>query len=82
MFGLEDQKKKKPAPVFVFDLEKEFADPPKCRELRQKMEERIQKIKELLRDGEDQEAFQGFTLLLDGYQAFLKVMSYKATKAK
>ena len=55
MFGLEGQKKKKPIEEFVFELEKEFKDPSYYKEVRQKIEQRIQKIKESLRAGEDQE---------------------------
>jgi hypothetical protein len=75
MFGLESQKKKKPVEEFVFELEKELKDPQKYRELRQKVDARIQKIKEALRSGEDQEEFDRFGLLLHGYHALLKVMT-------
>lgn len=82
MFGLEGQKKKKPVEEFVFELEKELKDPQKYRELRQRMEERIQKIKKALQTGEDQEEFDRFGLLLQGYNALLKVMSRLAPKVK
>lgn len=83
MFGLEShQKKKKPAEEFVFELEKELKDPQKHKELRQRVEGRLQKIKESLRSGDDQEEFDRFGLLLQGYGALLKVMSRLAPKTK
>ena len=82
MFGLEDQKKKKPTEEFFFDLEKELKDPKKYTELRQRVEGRIQKIKEALRTGEDQEEFDRFGLLLHGYNSLLKVMSRLTSKTK
>lgn len=82
MFGLEGQKKKKPHEEFVFELEKELKDPQKNRELRQRVEKQIQKIKESLRTGDDQEEFDRFGLLLHGYNALLKVMSRLASKPK
>lgn len=75
MFGLENQKKKKPTEEFVFDLEKELKNPKKHQELREHIEKRIQKIKEVLRTGESKEEFDYFGLLLHGYNALLKVMS-------
>ncbi|CUI15979.1 putative needle chaperone SctE [Candidatus Protochlamydia naegleriophila] len=75
MFGLESQKKKKPVEEFVFELETELKNSKKNKELRQKVEERIQKIKEALRSGENQEEFDRFGLLLHGYTSLLKVIS-------
>ncbi|KIC71095.1 Uncharacterized protein DB44_ER00240 [Candidatus Protochlamydia amoebophila] len=43
--------------------------------MRQQVEERIQKIKEALRSGENQEEFDRFGLLLHGYTSLLKVIS-------
>lgn len=82
MFGLESQKKKKPTEEFVFELEKELKDPQKRKELRQRVEERIQKIKEMLRSGDEHEEFERFGLLLHGYNALLKVMSRLMPKTK
>ncbi len=82
MFGLEDQKKKKPSQEFIFELEKDLKDPTKLKMLRQQVEARIQKIKEVLRSGDDQEEFDRFGLLLHGYNSLLKVMSRLAGKAK
>jgi hypothetical protein len=74
MFGLEDQKKKKMEP-FVFDLEKELKDPKKHRELKQKVEARIQQIKTILKSGESKEEFDMLGVLLHGYTSLLKVMA-------
>ncbi|WP_075883349.1 DUF5398 domain-containing protein [Candidatus Protochlamydia sp. W-9] len=75
MFGLEDQKKKKTSEEFVFELEKDLKNPKKNKEIRQQVEEKIQKIKEALRSGENQEEFDRFGLLLHGYTSLLKVIS-------
>lgn len=75
MFGLEGQKKKKPQEEFVFDLEKELKDPKKYKDLKDKVELRVQRIKEMLRTGEDQPDFERLGLLLHGYTSILKVMS-------
>lgn len=80
MFGLEGQQKKKKTEEFVFELEKELKDPKKFQEIKAKIEKRIQKIKDSLRSGDDQEEFDRFGLLLQGYNAILKIMS--RTKAK
>jgi hypothetical protein len=82
MFGLESHKKKKPTDEFVFELEKELKDPQKYKELRERVEGRIQKIKESLRSGDDQEEFNRFGLLLQGYNSLLKVMSRFLSKTK
>ena len=75
MFGLEEQKKKKVEP-FVFELEKELKDPKKHREIKQKIEERIQAIKTGLKTGgEDKNEFDMLGLLLHGYTSLLKVMA-------
>lgn len=82
MFGLEN-KKKKPSQEFVFELEKEIKDPQKYKELNQRIEGRIQKIKEILRSGgNDQEEYSQFSVLLHGYHAISKVMSRVLRKPK
>jgi hypothetical protein len=76
MFGLEGQKKKKQVEEFFFDLEKEIkGNPAKYKELKEKIENRIQRIKEVLRTGETQDEFDRFGLLLHGYTSLLKVLS-------
>ena len=80
MFGLEDQRKKKKTDEFVFDLEKEFKIAKKHKELKKKIEDRIQKIKEVLRGGENKEEFDQFGVLLHGYTSLLKVMARFSAK--
>ncbi len=75
MFGLEDQKKKKKAEEFIFELEKELKSGNKRQELKQRLEEQIQDIKAVLRSGENKEEFDQFGVLLHGYTSLLKVMS-------
>lgn len=74
MYGLEDQKKKKSA-EFEFELEQELKDPVKHKEIKNRIEERIQEIKRILRDGENKKEFERFGLILHGYTSLLKVMS-------
>lgn len=74
MFGLEDQKKKK-VEEFIFELEKELKDPTKHKELKAKVEGRIQEIKEILRSGKNQEDFDKLGVVLHGYAALLKVFA-------
>ncbi|MBA3957794.1 MAG: DUF5398 family protein [Parachlamydiaceae bacterium] len=74
MFGLENQKKKKPE-TFVFDLETTLKDQKKHRETKQKVEERIQKIKTILKSGDNKEDFDKIGVLLHGYTSLLKVMA-------
>ncbi len=82
MFGLERQKKKKPNEEFIFELEKELADPAKHKEIKTRVEQRLQKIKEILRSGDDQVEFDRFGLLLHGYNSLLKVMARSTSKKK
>jgi len=74
MFGLEDQKKKKNE-EFIFDLEKDLKAAKKNLELKKKIENKIQRLKEVLRGGENKEEFDKFGVLLHGYTSLLKVMS-------
>ena len=75
MFGLENQKKKKKIEEFVFDLEQDLKVEKKHKELKKKIEDRIQGIKEVLRSGENEEEFNKFGTLLHGYTSLLKVMA-------
>lgn len=79
MFGLENQKKKKQAEEFVFDLEKDFKNSKKHKEIKKKVEDRIQQIKEVLRGGENKDEFDKFGALLHGYTSLLKVMARFST---
>lgn len=79
MFGLENQKKKKSEP-FVFELEKEFKDKSKHRELKTHIEEQLQKIKNQLQSGEEKKEFDEYGVLLYGYTSLLKVMARSLAK--
>lgn len=81
MFGLEDQQKKGKNNEFVFELEKELKDPAQSKALKAHIEERVQKIKELLRSGENKEEFDNFGVLLHGYTALLKVVGRSTPSA-
>lgn len=82
MFGLESGKKKKVPEEFFFELEKELKDPVKSKEIRERVDKRLQKIKERLRTGDDQMEYARFSLLLLGYTALNKVMSRVTTAKK
>jgi len=75
MFGLENQKKKKQVDEFIFDLEKDLKIGKKHKEIKQKVEDRIQQIKEVLRSGENKDEFDKFGALLHGYTSLLKVIA-------
>lgn len=75
MFGLEGQRKKKKSAKFEFELENELLDTKKHKELKTHVENRIQEIKKLLRDGENKKEFERFGLILHGYTSLLKVFS-------
>ncbi|MBS4168162.1 DUF5398 domain-containing protein [Parachlamydia sp. AcF125] len=81
MFGLEKQKKDQKSEELLFEIEKDLADPMRLRALKQKIELRVQKVKEILRGGENKEEFDQYGALLHGYTSMLKVISrYKAKK--
>lgn len=80
MFGLEDQKKKKKNEDFVFDLEKDLKNAKSHQELKKRIDGQIQKVKEILRAGENKEEFDQFGLLLHGYTSLLKVISRFSAK--
>lgn len=82
MFGLESNKPKKKTAEFVFDLEKELKDPNKHKIIKEKVEKRLQAIKDFLRSGENQEEFDRFGLLLHGYNSLIKVMSRFTSQMK
>lgn len=74
MFGMESQKKKKGG-EFIFELEKEFKNGKLHKDLKDKIDKRIQAIKEVLRSGENKDEFDSYGVLLHGYTSLLKVMS-------
>jgi len=77
MFGLE----KKGRALFEFDLEKEFkSNPSKAKEVLKTVEQRIQEIKNTLRQGAGSEDFDKLGVLLHGYAALQKVLTKVANK--
>lgn len=74
MFGMESDKKKKKAAEYYFDLENDLKDPGKLKAFKEKIEERVQQLKTLLRHGEDKKAFDQTQTLLHGYLATQKVI--------
>ncbi len=77
MFGLE----KKGRALFEFDLEKDLkGNPAKVKELLKKVENRIQEIKNTLRQGAGSEDFDKLGILLHGYAALQKVLTKVANK--
>lgn len=72
MYGLE----KNPKAAFEMDLEKDLKkDPTKAREMIKNVEEKIQEIKGLLRDGSKGADFDNLGVLLHGYTAMLKILN-------
>jgi len=77
MFGLE----KKGKALFEFDLEKELkSNPSKTKDLLKSVENQIQEIKNILRQGTESEDFDRFGILLHGYAALQKVLTKVANK--
>jgi hypothetical protein len=79
MFGME----KKQKALFEFDLEKELKqDPAKKQQLQKHVEENIQEIKNLLRQGASSADFDNYGILLHGYAALQKVANKITSKVK
>ena len=72
MFGLEN--KDTETVDFSYDLEQDLKDPTKAKDIKIELESRVQKLKDLLRKGEDKEVFDQLGSLLHGYMAMKKVM--------
>jgi hypothetical protein len=72
MFGME--KKPKEEKGFAFDLEKELAGEDKRRELAQRIEIKIRRIKDILHTGSKKEEFDQLGILLNGYHALAIVL--------
>jgi hypothetical protein len=77
MFGLEDDKKSKnkDKEKSVFALEQDIKDSNKYHQIKQGVEEKVQKLKNVLKSGEAKEDFSKFGTLLHGYTSLLKVMA-------
>ena len=77
MFGLE----KKGKSLFEFDLEKDLkASPEKIKELQKMVEDKIQEIKQALRQGSASSDFDNYGILLHGYAALQRVLTRIANK--
>jgi len=77
MFGLE----KKGRALFEFDLEKELkSNPSKAKEVLKTVEQRINDIKNTLRQGAAAEDFDKLGILLHGYAALQKVLTKVSNK--
>ncbi len=82
MFGLESGKKKPKKEEFLFDLEKELDNPDKMREYVKKVEDRIQRVRHLMRSGDNKDVYDGLNLLLQAYQGMLKIFARVKHKVK
>ncbi|EKE08163.1 MAG: hypothetical protein ACD_17C00310G0002 [uncultured bacterium] len=71
MYGLEKKRGEK----FIFDLEKEIKEQPsRGKKILDKVEERVQEIKKMLREGANEKDFDDLGILLHGYAALQKVI--------
>ncbi len=77
MFGLEDNKKKKNTAEFIYDIEIELKDISKRKAYMEKVQARIQKLKEILNAGVEQDELNHLAVLLHGYSSLFKVLSRK-----
>jgi len=73
MFGL----KKEPKEPFKFDLEEDLrSDPAKAKEMLKVVAERTNELKNLLRQGAETEDFDDYGVLLHGYAALQKILTW------
>lgn len=75
MFDMTGGGKKAAVETFEFDLEAELKDPGKLKATKEQVEERIQQLKTMLRQGDDKETFDKTQTLLHGYLALQKVFA-------
>lgn len=79
MFGLE----KKPNEPFQFDLEADLhKDPAKAKALVKEIEDRIGQLKNMLRQGADNDDFDEYGVLLHAYAALQRVLKRILEKKK
>ncbi len=72
MFGLEKKEPEK----FIFDLEKIIKENPKRKtEMLAKTGAHIQELKNMLREGANDQDFKKIEVLLNGYMALQKVLN-------
>ena len=84
MFDLQGKQNQpeKAKSEFFFDLEIELRDPAKMKEYTHRVEEKIQKIKALMRTGENKDSYANYNILLQGYTGLLKIFSRLQQKKK
>jgi len=71
MYGLE----KEPVEPFVFDLEKDVKNKTaRGKQVQENVEQKIQEIKKLLREGAGEKDFDQLGILLHGYASLQKVL--------
>lgn len=75
MFGLKEEPGGAGAGPEQFDLEKEFQDPETFRKIKDRVEKRIQELKNVLRSGESKEEYDQYGVLLHAYAALQKLMN-------
>ena len=82
MFGLENNKKEKPKKKdLYFDLEIKLNDETARKEIFTNLEKKMQRVKELMRLGENKTSFDRLNALHQGYSSAIKVlMRIKAKK--
>jgi len=80
MFGME--KKPKGSALFVFDIEKELESEERRKTLAKQIEDRVQKIKEILHKGSKKEEFDQLGILLNGYHALAIVLGRASQRPK
>ena len=74
MFGMDQKKDKKKGAAFEFDIEKELATREKQKEYVQRIQTKINTIKQLLRAGDKKENFEQLGVLLNAYLALSVVL--------
>lgn len=80
MFNMKKGKDQRKATDYAFDLENDLKDPAKLKAFKQQMEEKVNQIKSILRQGEDKKMFDDAQTLLHGYLSVQKVIQRLARK--
>lgn len=81
MFGME-KKQSKATEKFQFDLEKELSKEEIRLELAKRIESRVVRIKEILRNGSKKEDFDQLGVLLNGYHSLTIVLGRACQEMK
>lgn len=75
MFGAEKRKEKEDRKNELFDLGKDLKNPSKQKARVAHVEEQMQKVKKMLREGLSDKDFTELGFLLHGYASLLKILS-------